>query len=371
MATSMAQNKLPFLKEQMAAALGKSSVVVKFVAVSVTLGYLLSFLANVVSFITINPGFAMPPNFSFYSFFTYCFIEFHFWDVLIDIAVVILCGKLLEPLWGALDMLIFFLIVNVAVGILTAMCYLLVYLVTEDERILFSVNIHGMAGYIAGFSVAVKQVMPDHILVTSPFGKLRNTHIPLLLFIISIILQLVHALDGPYPILFGWGIVVSWVYLRFYQKHSNGNRGDMADNFTFASFFPRQVQPLIAILSNTIFMGLVKIKLCKKPQRRYDVSSPSTITISLPGTDPQDAERRRQVALKALNERLSKSDSPANWPSMEDEGASTEQSENSSPEKSVKPVPVTVPVPEKSATTDQLPVPNFAENAREAAQEKT
>ncbi len=234
MATSLTQNKLLFLREQFSAALGKSSVVVKFVALSVTIGYLLSFLANAVSYITINPGFVLPPSFRIYSFFTYCFIEFHFWDVLIDIAVVILCGKLLEPLWGAFDMLLFFLIVNAAVGILTAMSYLLIYLVTVDYRILFELNIHGLAGYIAGFSVAVKQVMPDHILVTSPFGKLRNTHIPLLLFVISVVLKLLHALDGPYPIMFGYGVLVSWVYLRFYQKHSNGNRGDMADNFNFA-----------------------------------------------------------------------------------------------------------------------------------------
>ena len=59
------------------------------------------------------------------------------------------------------------------------------------------------------------------------------------------------------------------------------------------SFFPDSIQPFVAIVSNAIFTFLVKIKLCKKPQRKYDVSSSATITVSLPGTDPQDAERRR------------------------------------------------------------------------------
>jgi cbb3-type cytochrome oxidase subunit 1 len=49
---------------------------------------------------------------------------------------------------------------------------------------LFETYIYGLAGYIAGFSVAVKQAMPDHVLATSPFGKLRNTHIPLLLLFV-------------------------------------------------------------------------------------------------------------------------------------------------------------------------------------------
>ena len=35
--------------------------------------------------------------------------------------------------------------------------------------------------------------------------------------------------------------------------------------------------------------------------RRYDVGAPSGITISLPGAESQDAERRRQIALRALS----------------------------------------------------------------------
>ena len=61
-------------------------------------------------------------------------------------------------------------------------------------------------------------------------------------------------------------------------------------------------QPVIAAISNNIFGILVKIKLCRQPQRKYDVSAPTTITVTLPGTDPQDAERRRYVqAYKANN----------------------------------------------------------------------
>jgi len=63
--------------------------------------------------------------------------------------------------------------------------------------------------------------------------------------------------------------------------------------FFLFSFFPETVQPVLAPIFNTIFNGLVNIKLCKKPQKKYDISAPTTITVSLPGTDPQDAERRR------------------------------------------------------------------------------
>lgn len=338
----MLQKNLPVFKQNVSAALGNSSIVVKTVAVLVFFGYFLSFIPKGTRYITVTPGYVLPPNFWVWTYLTHSFVEFHIWDVLADVVVVILCGKLLEPLWGALDMLIFFVVVNLGVAIVTSFTYFVIYLATKNEEYLFETFIHGLAGYIAGFSVAVKQVMPDHVLVTSPFGKLRNTHIPMLLVAVVVTLRLLGALDGPYPFMFVWGIVISWVYLRFYQKHSNGNRGDMAENFSFASFFPSKLQPVVSIVSNAVFAALVKIKVCKKPQRRYDVSSPTTITITLPGTDPQDAERRKNLAIKALNERLSKTEqSTANWPSMEEE--ETESRENSSASEATN-SPASVPV---------------------------
>lgn len=232
----MVKRNLPYFKEQFSAAVGKSSVVVKFVAAAVTLGYFLSFLSSIIPYVTVTPGYVMPPNFWIWTYFTHCFVEFHIWEVVADIAVVILCGKLLEPLWGAMDMLIFFAVVNLGVALSTSFVYIFIYFATRNEEYLFESHIHGLAGYIAGFSVAVKQVMPDHVLLPSPFGKLRNTHIPLLLLCVVIVLRLLRALDGPYPFMFGLGILVSWTYLRFYQKHTNGNRGDMAENFSFARY---------------------------------------------------------------------------------------------------------------------------------------
>ncbi|NWV05174.1 TM115 protein, partial [Ptilonorhynchus violaceus] len=106
--------------------------------------------------------------------------------------------------------------------------------------------------------------------------------------------------------------------LRFYQRHSRG-RGDMSDHFAFATFFPEILQPVVGLVANLVHGVLVKVRVCRKTVKRYDVGAPSSITISLPGTDPQDAERRRQLALKALNERLKRVEDQSAWPSMEDD----------------------------------------------------
>lgn len=53
------------------------------------------------------------------------------------------------------------------------------------------------------------------------------------------------------------------------------------------------MQPVIEIFSRGIYNLLVGLRICRKPVRKYDVGAPTAITISLPGTDTQDAERRR------------------------------------------------------------------------------
>ena len=227
---------VPFLREQLGVALGNSSVVVKFVCVAVFSCYFLSFSESALRALTVTPGNVLPPNFWVWTYFTHSFIEVHIWVVIIDLLVIVLYGKLLEPLWGAFEMLVFYLVVNLSVAVFGTLTYLFIYLISRNPDYLFVTHIHGLAGYLAGFSVAVKQVMPDHVLVNSPFGKLRNRHIPTLMLVLAIMVRIIGGVEGPYPIMFGWGLVISWIYLRFYQKHSNGNRGDMADSFTFARY---------------------------------------------------------------------------------------------------------------------------------------
>jgi hypothetical protein len=63
----------------------------------------------------------------------------------------------------------------------------------------------GLAGYLAGVTVAVKQVMPDHILYRSPVGKITNRNIPLAVFALSFILWAIGMVEGSYCTMFGSG----------------------------------------------------------------------------------------------------------------------------------------------------------------------
>jgi len=61
-------------------------------------------------------------------------------------------GKLIEPLWGAKEMMVFFALVNLVASVLSVSYYLFLYTVTSDPDTLFAIQIHGLSGYIAGKS---------------------------------------------------------------------------------------------------------------------------------------------------------------------------------------------------------------------------
>uniref|UniRef100_A0A8W7PID8 Peptidase S54 rhomboid domain-containing protein n=1 Tax=Anopheles coluzzii TaxID=1518534 RepID=A0A8W7PID8_ANOCL len=261
-------NNALYLRQQMAALLGSTSTSIKFICIATLVGYLISFSERISVMLCVTPGYLMPPTFWVWTIFTYFFIEQHFWEVLVDLVTVGLCGKLIEPSWGQMEMLHYFAITNTGVAILTSLYYLLYSMATADAEIL---------------------------------------NVPLTVVIASILLWAVGLLDGTYPAMFASGLYVSWVYLRFYQRHSNGTRGDSAENFRFASFFPNVLQPFIAIFANPVYLCCLRIGLVKRlspPQSNS--GSLHSVSVQLPGVDPHDMERRRQIALKALSERLSK-----------------------------------------------------------------
>ncbi len=106
----------------------------------------------------------------------------------------------------------------------------------------------------------------------------------------------------------------------------------MADSFAFHTFFPNVLQPPLALLGGGIFTLLVRARVCRKPVRKFDMGSGTgaSISISLPGVESHDTERRRQIALKALSERLNQTQpgdqagtsgpaQPQSWPNLEEE----------------------------------------------------
>lgn len=277
------------------AVIRNTSTFVKFVCLACTCGYFLSFMDDSVTVLSVTPGYLSPPNFWIWTLFTFWMLEVHFLSFLADILTVLFCGKLIEPLWGSLEMWKFFAIVNTFVAIISS-CYSLFYsMITQNSEHLYDTHIYGLAGYIAAVAVAVRQILPDHLIVKTPMGRFTNRSVPLAALFLIILLWGIGLMNGQTPVMFASGIVVSWIYLRFYQRHSRGgSRGDGAENFTFASFFPTIVQPAINFFAIPIYNCCLRLSIIQKFSPPSETASLHSVNV----TFPHDIERRRYLFTK-------------------------------------------------------------------------
>ena len=165
---------LPVARQHFLGALASTSVVVKSISAVVLLLYLLSWAVDTAYALGVTPGYLFPPNFWVWTLATHGVVEVHIWGVAASIGTVMACGRLLEPLWGALELLIFFAVVNVSAGVLAGLSYLLTYVATFDLGFLFAVRVHGAAAFLGGVLVALKQTMGDTTVLRVPQVSRRS-----------------------------------------------------------------------------------------------------------------------------------------------------------------------------------------------------
>lgn len=161
--------------------------------------------------------------------------------------------------------------------------------------------------------------------------KMRVKHFPALFILLNAIGGIVFGTDTA-AILSWLGMMTSWIYLRFYKRQPDlsgtstselGIKGDASETFAFAYFFPDTLQPPISFVSDRIHTLLVSLRICT-PFSEEDVATGNEQAMArgeagLPNLlqnggrtgggaramgKREEAERRRAVALKALDQRL-------------------------------------------------------------------
>jgi hypothetical protein len=165
------------------------------------------------------------------------------------------------------------------------------------------------------FLVAFSQLIPAHtVTLFRGILSLRVPRFPLLYIGLVTVLCLTPVLTSASLLLAIFGFITSWTYLRFYKtvfpdldsSQPNSLRGDASETFAFAEFFPGPIKPFVAGISTQIFNILVAMRLCV-PFSAADVSAArgeNFLPRGTPGSARAEAERRRALALKALDQRL-------------------------------------------------------------------
>lgn len=178
-----------------------------------------------------------------------------------------------------------------------------------------------------GFLVAFSQLVPAHtVTLFRGIISLRVPRFPLLYLGVVLLLSLTPLLTLASFLLATFGFLTSWAYLRFYKavfpdldasQAPYSLRGDASETFAFAEFFPGPAKPLVAAISDQVFNVLVAMRLCT-PFSAAEVSAAAAGAGgaggsgagyhghrgAAPGSARAEAERRRALALKALDQRL-------------------------------------------------------------------
>jgi membrane associated rhomboid family serine protease len=176
-------------------------------------------------------------------------------------------------------------------------------------------TINGTIPLQISFLVAFSQLVPAHtVTLFRGIVSLRVPRFPLLHILGVCMLSLTPILSAASFFLVTNAFLTSWTYLRFYKpafpdletSQPTSLRGDASETFAFAEFFPDPVKPFVSTFSNQIYNILVSLRICT-PFSAADVSASRGDTFiqrGAPGGARAEAERRRALALKALDQRL-------------------------------------------------------------------
>lgn len=176
---------------------------------------------------------------------------------------------------------------------MTALTYVALYLMTQDTYYLFDVHVNGLAGYIAAVSVALKKIMPDSVVLSLSSQRLQFGHLPLLLLVFSVLLRKVGIVGEAFPVMFFWGIVVSWIYLQIHKKFLNWicfrvcgkqsaeSPNDNYDSFPLTSFLPECIESTLRVSASRLY--LVLLKCCRHGYQEKSSAHILSVPVSLNG----------------------------------------------------------------------------------------
>ncbi|KAF7713665.1 Uncharacterized protein PECH_001138 [Penicillium ucsense] len=256
------------------------------------------------------------------------FVEQNIFTVLLNAATIFYGGKYLERAWGSREFSKFILAVAVIPNVMIVPFYLIWAALTGSSTRGLT-QICGGVAIQGSFLVAFKQLVPEHtVTVFKGLIKMRVKHFPALFLLLNTLSGFIIGTDTA-AVLAWFGLLTSWTYLRFYKRqpdltgtstNGQGIKGDASETFAFACLFPDVMQPPIAFVADKIYTSLVSLKIIT-PFSEDEIASGNQQVLArgeagLPtllsnqraagrgSGKREEAERRRALALKALDQRL-------------------------------------------------------------------
>ncbi|GAO52015.1 DUF1751-domain-containing protein [Saitoella complicata NRRL Y-17804] len=261
-----------------------------------------------------------------WAFLTATFVESNIITLLLTAIVLLNGGRYLERAWSSRELAKFLAIVSVMPNIVAFFFCVFTYAITGYSNLIYAA-IRGSTSIQSAFLVCFVQLVPEHsINLFKGTLHLRVKRLPAIyLLVITILAPFYNFL----AVVQAWtGFLAAWTYLRFYKTNvidlttGTGMKGDASETFALAYFFPEPIQSIVAAISIPIFNFFCAIKVVapfsaaeveRQTQQRSAMHGRAA-----PGGARAEAERRRALALKALDMRLASSNRSAQSPPAQD-----------------------------------------------------
>jgi membrane associated rhomboid family serine protease len=261
-------------------------------------------------------------------FVTASFVEQNLFGLITSSLTLFFGGRYLERAWGSAEFGKFVLVSTIIPNFLTFVALILLFVMSSSTRFLHA-SISGALPLQGAFLVSLKQLVPEHtVSLFRNLIRVRVKHFPAIFLLLNTVAAIV--LGTWTALILSWtGFFASWIYLRFFRvspstlegAESTTVKGDASDTFAFAYFFPEPLHTPLAAVCDRAYDLLVTLRICT-PFSAADIESGNAHASArseggLPnimnprggrgwqGGRREEAERRRALALRALDQKLS------------------------------------------------------------------
>lgn len=256
------------------------------------------------------------------------FAEISIFTFILSATILYVGSKFTERFWGYLEVIKFILIIGTITNLFTIVLAIISNIIREDAKNMDQPLGGGISYYFA-FLVVFKQLIPEHnIVLFQGLVNFRVKHVPFALLIIFTLWSIFIS-KSMYPAVPSIGsFFVSFFYLRFFQSlstepnlplssndasNSSVITGDASDTFQLIEFFPNVTKPILTPVFNQVYEVSVLLGIITpfndesveqsnlRAQKRQEQVNQNHKNVA-----NSVAERRRQVALQVIEDRINK-----------------------------------------------------------------
>jgi len=254
---------------------------------------------------------------------TSIFVETSIWKYLLSVLITYFAGRFIERSWSSKELLRFVVLVGGITNLAVSLSLIILNIIFQLHY--FNVPVDGNVSLLISFLVVFKQLIPEHSLVLFKGAvHARVKHIPFLTLLTLTILSIITFRVTIF--LQAWiGLIVSWAYLRFFQSNIidpllpqpndvigiQRLKGDASETFSLVHFFPDTLSPILSPIFDQIYELFIQIGFLSRFNDAEIEQGNLIANRRLTGQQQSQqldsrsaAERRRQVALKVLEERI-------------------------------------------------------------------